>query len=250
MHLAHLLTTHSLLHHFHFPPSLTIVDLCTGTGCIALLLHSLLARSIPHLHIHGIDVSPHAVQLSRDNMQSNMAAKRLPAPCPLSQCLKFSEADIFSSRENELWMSGNQWDILVCNPPYISPWGFTHQTERSVRKYEPKLAQVPMVTYPGRHEPEDVFYARLLDIGARTRARVMLFEVGDLVQALRVVGMAWEHEGLRSRGNVDVEVWRDWPDAAPQENEATSSVVQTGDESREVKIKGSGHGRSVFIQCS
>lgn len=142
-------------------------------------------------------------------------------------------------------------DVLICNPPYISPWGFIHQTERSVRKYEPKLAQVPMVTYPGNHKPEDVFYARLLDIGTRTRARVMLFEVGDLDQALRVVRMALEHQELKSKWRtVVVAVWRDWPDAAPLENEAASSVVEAGKESIEVKISGSGHGRSVFIQCS
>lgn len=111
-----------------------------------------------------------------------------------------------------------------------------------------------MVTYPGNHEPEDVFYARLLDIGARKGARVMLFEVGDLAQALRVVRMALEHRGLQSKGSaavvVVVEIWRDWPDAAPLENEVTSRVVKAGEESIEVKIRGSGHGRSVFIQCS
>ncbi|KAJ4389404.1 hypothetical protein N0V93_006872 [Gnomoniopsis smithogilvyi] len=250
-HLAHLINTHSLFR--PLPPSLTIVDLCTGTGCIALLLHSLLARSIPHLHIHGVDISPQAVQLSQDNMHFNIAAKRLPAcPDPAYQLIAFSEGDIFSSREDEFWMSrdGNGWDVLVCNPPYISSWGFTHQTERSVRKYEPKLAQVPMVTYPGAHEPEDVFYARLLDIGVRKRAKVMLFEVGDLAQASRVVGMALRHEGLASTGKVVAEIWRDWPDAAPQENEATLRTVSVGEENREVMIRGSGHGRSVFIQCS
>ncbi|KAJ4424565.1 hypothetical protein N0V82_000695 [Gnomoniopsis sp. IMI 355080] len=256
-HLAHLITTHSLFR--PLPTSLTIVDLCTGTGCIALLLHSLLAHSVPRLRIHGIDISPQAVQLSRDNMQSNIDAKRLSPPCSPSQLLEFTEGDIFSSREDELWISRpeekekeeeEEWDVLICNPPYISPWGFTHQTERSVRKYEPKLAQVPMVTYPGSHEPEDVFYARLLDIGARKRAKVMLFEVGDLEQAFRVVRMALGHQDLASRGKVIVEIWRDWPDAAPQENEANRRIVEAGKESREVKIRGSGHGRSVFIQCS
>lgn len=253
--LAHLITTQTLFR--PLPPSLTILDLCTGTGCIALLLHSLLARTISHMHTHGIDISPQAVQLSWDNMQSNMAAQRLPPPTLPCQTLDFREGDIFSSSSG--WMSSRKgkekeeerWDVLICNPPYISPWGFTHQTERSVRKYEPKLAQVPMVTYPGTHKPEDVFYARLLDIGARTRARVMLFEVGDMTQAVRVVRMALEHQELKSKGErIVVEIWRDWPDAAPLENEATSSVVEAGKESTEVRIKGSGHGRSVFIQCS
>lgn len=141
---------------------------------------------------------------------------------------------------------------MVCNPPYISPWGFAHQTERSVRVFEPKLAQVPAAEAGSYYEGpvEDVFYARLLDVAVRTGARVMLFEVGDLEQALRVVRMVWEHRELRAMGSVEVQVWRDWPDAAPLEDEETMSVLQIGKERREVKIKGSGHGRSVFIQRS
>lgn len=120
-----------------------------------------------------------------------------------------------------------------------------------MRTYEPKLAQVPIVTYPGGHRPEDVFYARLLDVGAQMGAKVMVFEVGDLAQALRVVQMAWEHLELKTRGGVDVEVWRDWPDAAPLEDEMTSmTLTEIGEQRREVRIKGSGHGRSVFLHCS
>lgn len=99
---------------------------------------------------------------------------------------------------------------------------------------------------------EDVFYARLLDMGVQARVRVLLFEVGDLEQAVRVVGMVWAHRGLRDawgEGSVEVEVWRDWPDAAPLENDEGVRVVEIEGETREVRIRGSGHGRSVFIQC-
>lgn len=177
----------------------------------------------------------------------------MPLPSP-DQSLAFGQADIFSeSLPEELSRrGGHPWDVMVCNPPYVSHWGFAHQTARDVRNYEPKIAQVPMVTYDGdgggHHEPEDVFYARLLDIGARLGPRVMLFEVGDLKQALRVVEMALGHKGLSSsRLEVQAEVWRDWPDSAPEEDEETSATVCGS--SRQVQIRGSGHGRSVFIQC-
>lgn len=189
------------------------------------------------------------MHLARHNQAHNQ--HHLPA----SQTLTFSKGDIFSPA----WLQHHQQqqqkqpcDILVCNPPYISPWGFAHQTARSVRKFEPKLAQVPAVAYAGDLRgvrSEDVFYARLLDVGAALGPRVMLFEVGDLAQALRVVEMAWAHTGLGQRA-VEVEVWRDWPDAAPREDEDIVRVVEVGERSREVRIKGSGHGRSVFIQCS
>lgn len=173
-----------------------------------------------------------------------------------TESLTFSQGDIFS----DAWLGeqhGQRCDVLVCNPPYVSSWGFAHQTARSVRNYEPKLAQVPSALYSkvghdkndGRRT-EDVFYERLLDVGARLGARVMLFEVGDLAQALRVVATAWGHQGLGAKGEVKVEVWRDWPDVAPLEDEETSRKVMIGQEEREVSVKGSGHGRSVFIQCS
>lgn len=185
--------------------------------------------------------------------------------------LAFSQGDIFSvpllddlaapSTSSSSSSTDNLLDVLVCNPPYVSRRGFARQTARSVRHWEPVLAQVPPADVPaypagggGLDEPEDVFYARLLDVGARLRPAVMLFEVGDMAQALRVVGMTMRHAGLASAaaaGKVEVEVWRDWPDAAPAEDEDTAARLSLGEggEHREVRIRGSGHGRSVFIQC-
>lgn len=296
--------------------SLRILDLCTGTGCIALLLYSLLRRTVPHLSIHGVDISPHAVALAQENMRHN----NLPSHHHrrYHHHLDFTQGDIYSDAWLESFLSSSpslppsppptteakegvlpinsskppppttttsaaaaaikavSWDILICNPPYISHWGFVRETERSVRHFEPKLAQVPMVTYPGPHKPQDAFYARLLDVGARLRPRIMLFEVGDLEQAVRVARMALRHAGLRRQDHslareeggewrrgkeeqcerrkhhISVEIWRDWPDATPGDNERTSVKLSdphdAGDEI-EVRVRGSGHGRSVLIQC-
>lgn len=202
-----------------------------------------------------MDITSEAVRLSEENVRYNIAKTLLP-PSATPPSLAFSQGDIFSDTLLDSWVQPGaagvgvaRWDVLVCNPPYISNWGFTHQTARSVRNYEPKIAQVPMIAYPGNHQPEDVFYARLLDIGARLKPRVMLFEVGDLKQALRVAEMALRHERLleASDRELQVEVWRDWPDTMPEDDEETSARLCCG--SKEVQIKGSGHGRSVFIQC-
>ncbi|KUI52816.1 putative mitochondrial N(5)-glutamine methyltransferase mtq1 [Cytospora mali] len=246
-HLANLIKYGSLLGK-PSPSTLRVLDFCTGTGCIALLLYSLLHRTIPNLHAQGIDISPHAVQLARENARYNISRDLMPSPTQ-QKSLAFTQADIFADTLLEDLARQDPWDIIVCNPPYISHWGFAHQTARDVRNYEPKLAQVPMVAYDGGgdHEPEDVFYARLLDIGARLKPRLMLFEVGDLKQALRVVEMALRHKGLSSTADgAQAEVWRDWPDATPEEDEETSATICIG--SRQV-IRGSGHSRSVFIKC-
>ncbi|KAI3396365.1 hypothetical protein diail_12255 [Diaporthe ilicicola] len=271
-HLANLIRRGSLLSQDgnQHEPALRVLDLCTGTGCIALLLYSLLCHHAAPagLHVLGVDISPHAVRLARENLARNMTRGLLSDPKPPRQSVGFARGDVFSDSllaalESKVGAGGGGgagarqeqagwWDVLVCNPPYVSDWAFARLCARSVRNYEPKIAQVPTEVYGGAaggHRPEDVFYARLLDIAARLRPRVMLFEVGDLGQALRVAEMALRHKGLAVSGSaVSAEVWRDWPDAAPEEDEEISAKVCGA--SREVHIKGSGHGRSVLIQCS
>lgn len=198
------------------------------------------------------------MSLARENLARNITKGLVSEPRTPRQSVDFILGDVFSdtvlsageAKRDEDQDRPRGWDVMVCNPPYVSRWAFSHQTARSVRNYEPKIAQVPAVAYGGGAvRPEDVFYLRLLDIAARLRPKVMLFEVGDLGQALRVAEMALGHKTLASSGpGVNVEVWRDWPDAAPEEDEELCAKVFEG--SREVHIRGSGHGRSVFIQCS
>lgn len=205
------------------------------------------------------------MRLARQNLAHNVTKGLVSEPQAPRQSVDFIRGNVFSdsllAAAEAYGASGEKgnggagahqkgWDVLICNPPYVSRWAFSHQTARSVRNYEPRIAQVPSVEYGGGAvRPEDVFYARLLDIAARLRPKVMLFEVGDLGQALRVAEMAMRHQELADLGStMSVEVWRDWPDAAPEDNEGISAKVCDG--SREVCIRGSGHGRSVFIHCS
>ncbi|EQL32310.1 hypothetical protein BDFG_05538 [Blastomyces dermatitidis ATCC 26199] len=62
---------------FKHLPNLRILDLCTGTGCIPLLLHSLLSPVFPKLQIRGVDISPRALRLARDNLKHNIKLGRL-----------------------------------------------------------------------------------------------------------------------------------------------------------------------------
>ncbi|KAI3321828.1 hypothetical protein HD806DRAFT_502048 [Xylariaceae sp. AK1471] len=153
-------------------------------------------------------------------------------------------------------------DILVSNPPYISQRGFEVDTGRSVRNYEPKIALVPPSSSSSSSSsatapcaPEDVFYARLLEIADTLRPRIAVFEVGDMAQAKRVLQMALarsipQHSDpepgpdkrYERRWEV-VEIWRDWPDCLPSEDEEDMINVC----GREVPVRGSGHGRVVFL---
>ncbi|KAK3956063.1 S-adenosyl-L-methionine-dependent methyltransferase [Pseudoneurospora amorphoporcata] len=159
---------------------LNIIDLCTGTGCIPLLLYSQLSRSLPFqsLNVVGVDISQKAINLSRQNLHHNLGAHRFPAPSdkskshPLQRSLHFLKADIFSSSavdpilstpvcseqcaaqeaEEQQQQQQPTWDLLTSNPPYISPSGFLVSTSRSVRNWEPKLALVPPVERVDLHQ--------------------------------------------------------------------------------------------------
>ncbi|KAK7954032.1 hypothetical protein PG996_014918 [Apiospora saccharicola] len=58
---------------------LRIVDFCTGTGCIPLLLYALLHRKFPNLQVWGFDVEERAVRLAQENLRYNVARGLLPS---------------------------------------------------------------------------------------------------------------------------------------------------------------------------
>lgn len=125
------------------------------------------------------------------------------------------------------------WDILISNPPYISPNAFNHTTTRSVRAFEPKTALVPPAgSGISDVEQGDAFYPRLLKIANEVEVQLCLFEVADLDQAIRVAHM------VRDSGSWDgVEIWRDCPELADESDE---DCLHDGFE-----VIGQGNGRSV-----
>ncbi|KAJ5825521.1 hypothetical protein N7474_002659 [Penicillium riverlandense] len=196
--------------------SLSILDLCTGTGCIALLLHALLAPHVEQLRVIGIDICPMALQLARRNLTHNLERGLLTDRA--SADVQFRLADVLGDGEHGLpaveavlFDQGlPACDLLVSNPPYVSHSDFRNgTTARSVRHFEPKLALVPparrgQVSDSGR--PEDVFYGRIITLSRKLRARITVLECGDLMQARRVVAI---HESVSAEDSEDfsVEIW-------------------------------------------
>lgn len=217
--------------------SLSVVDFCTGTGCIPLLLASLLQQA----RVCGVDISHKAVALSKENIRHNMAKGCLPRDRDIS----IVESDIFSDTLIDD-LAQSRWDVMVSNPPYISQDIWNHgrgQLGYSVRKYEPRLALVPGLgrVIPDGWAHEDVFYARLLEIAAVLRPRFVLLEVGDEAQARRVLG----HLLLREMGSV--RVWRSWPDGQPEGEDAAQLSVESGERRWDVPVEGSGPVRAILI---
>lgn len=96
---------------------LRILDIGTGSGCIAIAL----ARALPFARIEAVDVSENALSVARAN------AKRANVKIVFSQC------DIL--QPDEL----GQYDIIVSNPPYVTE-SEKRTMDGRVINYEPHIA--------------------------------------------------------------------------------------------------------------
>ncbi|CAN6640709.1 mitochondrial MRF1 N(5)-glutamine methyltransferase Mtq1p [Trichomonascus vanleenenianus] len=157
---------------------LRILDLCTGTGCIPLLLAS---SYLSESKIWAVDVSPSAQRLFAAN-----ATRYETETDARHNAVRFSLHDIFSplSASKSLGNIGHI-DLVTANPPYISEHDYYAETERSVRLHEPRLALV------GGLEYYDAVFNRALEVGASA----LVCEVGaqaqiDYVQK-RVQAAGW-----------------------------------------------------------
>jgi len=116
-------------------PNPRILDVGTGSGCIAIALKSL----IPGAHVTALDVSDQALILAQRN------AERLAVE------IDFLKMDILAAHPHK------RYDILVSNPPYI-PKMEQESMSRRVTEHEPHLALFT--------EDADalVFYRRLMEL--------------------------------------------------------------------------------------
>lgn len=84
-----------------------------------------------------------------------------------------------------------------------------------------------------------MFYPRILAIASQVCAKVLLVEVADMEQAVRVAGMVLG----QGRGVWEgCEIWRDWPAAAAEVG--GGEMVEAGGE--DVRVRGEGNGRAVL----
>ncbi len=94
---------------------LTIVEVGTGSGCLAISL----ARWLPRARVVAIDISSSALDIARRN------AERLE----VGHRVRFLRGDVLSGL-------GGRFDLVVSNPPYI-PTGDLATLQPEVRNYEP-----------------------------------------------------------------------------------------------------------------
>ena len=105
-------------------PARSIVDVGTGSGCIALAL----AKELPQARLTATDISPEALEVARANAARHQMDKRI----------QFVEADLLRMGDG-LTAVSTGLDLVVSNPPYVSEEE-RDKVQREVRKFEPRMA--------------------------------------------------------------------------------------------------------------
>ena len=144
-----------------------VLDIGTGSGCIAISLK----KAHPEWHVTGIDISPNAIEVAKENARRNKVD------------VNFQVADIFSDQItkylNKWYMVNDQMvNIVVSNPPYIC------ESEKSsmrpnVLNFEPSSALFVPDSDPL------LFYRRIAELFARTpytihhTPKYLFFEINE-----------------------------------------------------------------------
>ena len=133
-----------------------ILDLCTGSGCLAILA----ALAFPQAKVDAADLSPEALEV----------AKRNVADYKLSRRVRLVRSDLFAALE------GRRYDLIITNPPYVK--AASMRTLPEEYRKEPRVALASgadglaharaILREAGGHpEPEGVL---VMEIGHNRRA--------------------------------------------------------------------------------
>ena len=109
------------------PAPSSILDIGTGSGCIAIALK----RALPQAHVTALDISPEALTIAQENARNNNAD------------IDFLQYDILNSQlstlNSQLSTHSSQLSTIISNPPYICR-SEADEMDKNVLDHEPHLA--------------------------------------------------------------------------------------------------------------
>ena len=184
----------------HRDTTLRIIDVATGSGCIALAL----ASELPRATIFATDISRPALEVARRNaerldmegkvrlVQTDLLDCFLPEPPPGAAP---AEISMLGESEDQPTVagSGSIFDFVVSNPPYVGEdqidW-----VQREVREFEPRLA------WGGSSEGEAIYRRLIPQAAAALRPGGYLvveigYSMGESVPLL--LGREWSDVTVR-----------------------------------------------------
>ncbi len=128
-----------------------VLDLCTGSGCLAILA----ALAFPRASIDAADLSPAALALARRNVATHRLADRVA----------LHRGDLFEP------LAGRRYDLIVSNPPYVDAGGMA--------KLPPEYRHEPRMALAAGQDGLDLVRRILADAPRHlTRDGALLCEIG------------------------------------------------------------------------
>lgn len=128
-----------------------ILDLCTGSGCLAILA----ARAFPRAQVDAADISAAALAVAKRNVARHRLSRRI----------RVVESDLFEALRRA------RYDLIVTNPPYV--------TTRSMRRLPPEFRYEPGLSLAGGRDGIRLVARILEEAPAHLAPRGMLVcEVG------------------------------------------------------------------------
>lgn len=135
-----------------------VLDLCTGSGCLAVLA----ARAYPAAHVDAVDLSPTALAVARKNVARHRLGRRI----------RLHRSDLFHA------LAGERYDLILTNPPYVSA--------AAMGALPPEYRHEPRVALAGGSDGLDLVARIMAETPAHLMAEGRLVcEVGDGQAAVR-----------------------------------------------------------------
>ena len=128
------------------------LDLCTGSGCLAVLL----GLTFPRAHVDAVDLSPEALEVARRNV----------ADYGLEQRIELIHSDLFAG------LDARAYDVIISNPPYV--------TDRAMRALPAEYRHEPALALAAGEDGLDIVRRLVAEAGRHLRpGGILVVEVGD-----------------------------------------------------------------------
>jgi ribosomal protein L3 glutamine methyltransferase len=137
-----------------------ILDLGTGSGCIAIAC----AKALPRARVDAVDISPDALAVASGNVRRHRVGRRV----------RLLQSDHFSA------LAGERYDIILANPPYVG--------RREMSGLPPEYRHEPPLALAAGRDGLDSVRVILREAAGHLRpGGVLIVEVGNTEAAVRRV---------------------------------------------------------------
>lgn len=145
----------------------SVLDLCTGSGCLAILAAGL----FPNARVDAVDLSKDALEVARINVENHGFAEQIT----------LHHGDLFAP------LKGRRYDLIITNPPYV--------TEDAVAHFPPEYAAEPVMAHVAGADGLGIVRRILKDVGKHlTPDGGLICEIGqgrELLEAEIPLPFTW-----------------------------------------------------------